>query len=63
MRNRNMQQEIINSVAFLVPLHDKVKKWAKAKLVDNNKKIRRGAAKKIIEQLEKNKLINRIIKN
>ncbi len=53
MRNRNMQQEIINSVALLVPLHHKVKKWATAKLVEKNKKIRQGAAKKTIEQLEK----------
>jgi len=53
MRNRNMQQEIINSVALLVPLHHKVEKWATTKLVEKNKKIRLATAKKTIEQLEK----------
>jgi len=53
MPNRNMQQKIINSVALLVPLHHKVEKWATAKLVEKNKKIRLAAAKKTIEQLEK----------
>lgn len=40
--------------ALLVPLHHKVEKWATAKLVEKNKKIRLAAAKKTIEQLEKN---------
>jgi tetratricopeptide (TPR) repeat protein len=39
--------------ALLVPLHHKVEKWATAKLVEKNKKIRLAAAKKTIEQLEK----------
>ena len=40
--------------ALLVPLHHKVEKWTTAKLVEKNKKIRLAAAKKTIEQLEKN---------
>jgi len=42
--------------ALLVPLHHKVEKWATAKLVEKNKKIRLAAAKKTIEQLEKEPL-------
>ncbi len=38
--------------ALLVPLHHKVEKWATAKLVEKNKKIRLAAAKKTIEQLD-----------
>jgi tetratricopeptide (TPR) repeat protein len=38
--------------ALLVPLHHKVEKWATAKLVEKNKKIRLAAAKKTIAQLE-----------
>ena len=40
--------------ALLVPLHHKVEKWATAKLVEKNKKIRLANAKKTIEELEKN---------
>lgn len=40
--------------ALLVPLHHKVEKWATAKLVEKNKKIRLAAAKKTIQQLESN---------
>ena len=39
--------------ALLVPLHHKIEKWATAKLVEKNKQIRLAAAKKTIEQLEK----------
>ena len=39
--------------ALLVPLHHRIEKWATAKLVEKNKKIRLAAAKKTIEQLEK----------
>ena len=39
--------------ALLVPLHHKVEKWARAKLVEKNKKIRLASAKKTIEELEK----------
>ncbi len=39
--------------ALLVPLHHRVEKWATAKLVEKNKRIRLAAAKKTIEQLEK----------
>ncbi|MEO6252121.1 MAG: hypothetical protein ABIO79_02415 [Ferruginibacter sp.] len=38
--------------ALLVPLHHRVEKWATAKLVEKNKKIRLAAAKKTIEQLQ-----------
>jgi tetratricopeptide (TPR) repeat protein len=41
--------------ALLVPLHHRVEKWATAKLVEKNKKIRLAAAKKTIEQLEGDK--------
>lgn len=40
--------------ALLVPLHHKIEKWATAKLVEKNKEIRLAAAKKTIEQLDKN---------
>jgi tetratricopeptide (TPR) repeat protein len=40
--------------ALLVPMHHKVEKWATAKLVEKNKKIRLAAAKKTIQQLETN---------
>ena len=39
--------------ALLVPLHHKVEKWATAKLVEKNKKIRLASAKKTIKELEK----------
>ncbi len=39
--------------ALLVPLHHRIEKWATAKLVEKNKKIRLASAKKTIEQLEK----------
>jgi len=38
--------------ALLVPIHHKIEKWATAKLVEKNKRIRLAAAKKTIEQLE-----------
>jgi tetratricopeptide (TPR) repeat protein len=39
--------------ALLVPLHHRLEKWATHKLVEKNKQIRLAAAKKTIEQLEK----------
>jgi len=39
--------------ALLVPLHHKLEKWATHKLVEKNKQIRLAAAKKTIEELEK----------
>lgn len=39
--------------ALLVPLHHKAEKWATAKLVEKNKAIRLAAARKTIEELEK----------
>lgn len=41
--------------ALLVPLHHKLEKWATHKLVEKNKAIRLAAAKKTIEELEKDK--------
>ena len=39
--------------ALLVPMHHRVEKWATAKLVEKNKKIRLAIAKKTIEELGK----------
>jgi tetratricopeptide (TPR) repeat protein len=39
--------------AMLVPLHHRIEKWATNKLVEKNKQIRLAAAKRTIEQLEK----------
>ena len=39
--------------ALLVPLHHKLEKWATHKLVEKNKQIRLAAAKRTIEELEK----------
>jgi tetratricopeptide (TPR) repeat protein len=41
--------------ALLVPLHHRLQKWATHLLVEKNKKIRLAAAKRTIEQLEKDK--------
>jgi hypothetical protein len=40
---------------LLVPLHHRLEKWVKEKLVEKNKQIRLAEAKKTIEQLEKEK--------
>jgi uncharacterized membrane protein (DUF2068 family) len=40
--------------SLLIPLHHRLEKWIKEKMVDKNKKIRLTAAKKTIERLEKN---------
>jgi tetratricopeptide (TPR) repeat protein len=40
--------------ALLVPLHHRLEKWSINKLIEKNKSIRLAAAKKTIEQLEKN---------
>lgn len=39
---------------LLVPLHHRLEKWATSRLVKKNKQIRLAAAKRTIEQLEKN---------
>lgn len=39
--------------ALLIPLHHKLEKWIKEKMVEKNKAIRLAAAKKAIEKLEK----------
>jgi hypothetical protein len=36
---------------LLVPLHHRIEKWATAKMVEKNKKIRLAAARKTIEEL------------
>lgn len=38
--------------AILVPLHHRLEKWIKVKLVEKNKRIRLAAAKKLIADLE-----------
>ncbi|MEI7735264.1 MAG: hypothetical protein WCI49_07335 [Ferruginibacter sp.] len=43
--------------ALLVPLHHKVEHWATKKLVEKNKQIRLAAAKKTIEELEKDSTV------
>ena len=40
--------------ALLIPLHHKLEKWVTHKMVEKNKQIRLAAAKRTIEQLEKN---------
>ncbi len=49
-----MLLSLVCIAALLVPLHHKVEKWAIAKLVEKNKKIRLAKAKKTIEELEQN---------
>lgn len=39
--------------ALLVPLHHKLEKWATHKLVEKNKQVRLAAAKRTINELEK----------
>ena len=39
--------------ALLIPLHHRLEKWVKEKMVEKNKKIRLEAARKTIERLEK----------
>jgi tetratricopeptide (TPR) repeat protein len=48
-----MLLSLVCIAALLVPLHHKVEHWATAKLVEKNKQLRLKAAKKTIEQLEK----------
>jgi hypothetical protein len=42
--------------ALLVPMHHKLEKWATHRLIEKNKQIRLAAAKKTIEEPEKNNL-------
>ncbi|HVT85222.1 MAG TPA: tetratricopeptide repeat protein [Chitinophagaceae bacterium] len=46
---------LVGIAALLIPLHNKLEHWIKHKMVEKNKKIRLAAAKKTIEQLEKDK--------
>ena len=48
-----IKRRLVCISAMLVPLHHKIEHWATAKLVEKNNKIRLAAAKKTIEQLEK----------
>jgi len=47
---------LVGIAALLVPLHHKLEHWATHKLVEKNKAIRLAAAKKTIEELEKNNI-------
>lgn len=47
-----MLLSLVCIAALLVPVHHKVEKWAIAKLVEKNKKLRLAAAKKTIQQLD-----------
>ena len=44
---------LVSIAAILVPLHHKLEKWATHRLIEKNKAIRLIAAKKAIEQLNK----------
>ena len=46
-----MLAALVVIASLLVPLHHRIEKWAKAKLVEKNKQIRLNAAKRTIEQL------------
>jgi len=48
-----MLLSLVCIAALLVPLHHKVEHWATKRLVEKNKQLRLAAAKKTIEQLEK----------
>lgn len=43
---------LVAIAALLIPLHHKLEKWVREKMVEKNKKIRLEAAKKTIEKLE-----------
>jgi len=47
--------ELVCIAALFVPLHHRLEKWIKEKMIEKNKAIRLAAAKKTIEELEKNK--------
>lgn len=44
---------LVAIAALLIPLHHRLEKWIKEKMVEKNKKVRLEAAKKTIEKLEK----------
>ena len=50
---------LVAIAAMLIPLHRQLEHWIKHKMVEKNKKIRLAAAKKTIEQLEKDNNQNR----
>jgi tetratricopeptide (TPR) repeat protein len=45
---------LVAIAALLIPLHHKLEKWIKEKMIEKNKAIRLAAAKRTIEKLEKN---------
>ena len=45
---------LVAIAALLIPLHHRLERWIKTKVVEKNKAIRLAAAKKTIEMLEKN---------
>jgi tetratricopeptide (TPR) repeat protein len=47
-----MLMSLVCIAALLVPLHHKLEKWAIAKLIDKNKRIRLAAARRTIAQLD-----------
>jgi hypothetical protein len=49
-----MLSALVCIAALLVPLHHRLEKWAKNKLVEKNRQVRLAAAKRTIEKLEKN---------
>ena len=48
-----MLMVLVLIASLLIPLHHRLEKWIKEKMVEKNKKIRLSAAKKTIEKLEK----------
>ena len=50
-----MLVSLVFLAALLVPLHHRLQKWAKQKLVEKNKQVRLSAAKRTIEKLGKEK--------
>lgn len=54
---------LVAIAAILIPLHFKIEHWAIQKLIKINEKIRLAAAKKTIEQLEKNSSSQDITEN
>lgn len=47
---------LVAIAAMLIPLHHRLEKWVKEKMVEKNKAIRLAAAKRTVERLEKNKM-------
>jgi tetratricopeptide (TPR) repeat protein len=50
-----MLMVLVAIAALLIPLHHRLEKWVKERMVEKNRKIRLAAAKKTIQKLEKEK--------